>query len=255
MLTEPIPILFIHAFPLDSTMWRTQVGGLRGLRLLTPDLRGFGRNHRLPLFDSIDAHAKDLAALLDQSSIERALVVGLSMGGYIALALVKLFPHRVAGLVLANTRAEPDTDIDRRKREAMIEQVTEVGTSLLPNVMLPGLVSSSCGDSLRETIREMILRQPRQGVIAAIRSLRDRCDARGTLTQIHCPTAFVGGEFDLLSPPSFQRSMSHAVPGSTMVVIPGVGHLSNMEAPLVFNKVICDVHDRIKQVQLSGGRC
>jgi len=251
MLTEPVPILFIHAFPLDSRMWQPQIDALGNIRVLAPDLRGFGRSRRSPLFDSLDLHAKDLAALLDHSSVPRALVVGLSMGGYIAFALARLFPHRVAGLVLANTRAEADQDVDRTRRDLMIEQVNTVGTSLLPNVMLPGLVTAQCTDATRNTLRAMMLEQNPQGVIAALRALRDRPDARGGLFQIHCPTAVIGGQFDLLTPPSCQQSIVEAIPGSTLTVLPDVGHLSNVESPATFNQTVLETHERAKRYVMS----
>ena len=252
MLTDPVPILFIHAFPLDARMWRPQIEAFRNIRLLAPDLRGFGRNHRSPLFESVDQHAKDLVALLDQSSTPRALVVGLSMGGYIALALARLFPHRVAGLVLANTRAEPDQDADRDLRDAMIEQVHSVGTSLLPNVMLPKLVAPTCDDVTRSFLRVMMLEQDPQGVTSALRALRNRPDARGGLFQIHCPTALVGGELDALTPPSVLHAIADAVPGATITVIPGAGHLTNLEAPAAFNQVVANLHERVRHTTLAS---
>ena len=254
MLTDPVPILFIHAFPLDARMWRPQLGALNAIRLVAPDLRGFGNNLRAPLFESFELHAKDLVALLDRSSIAKALVVGLSMGGYVAFALARLFPHRVAGFVFANTRAEPDDDATRQKREAMIEQVKNVGTSLLPNVMLPGLVASTCEDATRNSLRAMMLEQSALGVIAAVRALRDRPDARGVLSQIHCPTAVVGGESDVLSPSALQKSIADAVPGSELTIIPGVGHLSNLEAPAAFNQVVLETHDRAKHYARAKAR-
>ncbi len=254
MLTDPVPILLIHAFPLDARMWRPQVEAFRSIRLLAPDLRGFGRNQRSPLFESIDQHAKDLVALLDQSSTPRALVVGLSMGGYVALALARLFPHRVAGLVLANTRAEPDLDADRGLRDAMMEQVQRVGTSLLPNVMLPKLIAPACDDLTRGFLRAMMLEQEPQGVIAALRALRNRPDARGALFQIHCPTAVVAGEQDVLTPPSVLHAIADAIPDATVTVIPGAGHLTNLEAPAAFNQVVWNVHERVRHTALASRR-
>ena len=253
MITQPIPILFLHAFPLDARMWRPQVEALRGVRVIAPDLRGFGRNRRTPLFESVDQHAKDVVAMLDQASVVRVLVVGLSMGGYVAFALARLFPHRVAGFVFANTRAEPDSDVERAKRDAMIEQVQQVGTSLLPNVMLPGLVTSSCGDDVRNQLRGMMLEQDAQGVLAGIRALRGRPDARGTFSQIHCPVAVVGGACDVLSPPRFQQTIADGIPGAELVVIPGVGHLTNLEAPGAFNRVVMETHERARRYVVRGG--
>ncbi|HNS98937.1 MAG TPA: alpha/beta fold hydrolase [Polyangiaceae bacterium] len=247
MLTEPVTILFVHAFPLDARMWRPQLEAFRTYRVLAPDLRGFGRNQRTPLFESVEQHAKDLIAVLDQHGVVHALVVGLSMGGYIALAMARLFPHRVAGLVLANTRAEPDSSEEQAQRVEMIAQVHHVGTSLLPNVMLPKLVAPACGDTTRNFLRMMMLEQPSAGVVAALRSLRNRPDARGGLFQIHCPIALVGGQLDILTPPSMQQSIADEVPGARLTILPNAGHLTNLEASVAFNQVVMDTYERVRQ--------
>ncbi|MFW5741520.1 MAG: alpha/beta fold hydrolase [Myxococcota bacterium] len=253
MISAPVPILLIHAFPLDSRMWRPQFEAFTpAVRVLAPDLRGFGRNLRGPLFESVDQHAKNLVTLLDHASAPRALVVGLSMGGYVALALTRRHPHRVAGLLLANTRAEPDDPAEQAQRDAMIEQVRSVGTSLLPNAMLPRLVAPDCDDPTRNFLRGLMLEQNPAGVEAALMALRNRPDARGGLFQIHCPTALICGEHDGLTPPSIMQLLADAIPGATLTVAPGAGHLTNLEAPAVFNQVLADLHDRVRRGMRLG---
>lgn len=229
-------------------MWRPQLEAFTpAVRVLAPDLRGFGRNLRGPLFESVDQHAKDLVALLDRESAPRALVVGLSMGGYVALAMTRRHPHRVAGLLLADTRAEPDDPSEKAHRDAMIEQVRSVGTSLLPNTMLPRLVAAGCDDTARNFLRGLMLEQDPSGVQAALVALRDRPDARGGLFQIHCPTALVCGEHDALTPPSVMQLLADAIPGATLTIVPGAGHMANLEAPAVFNQVLADLHERVRR--------
>lgn len=247
MISAPIPLLLIHAFPMDSRMWRPQLDAFTPtIRVLAPDLRGFGRNQRSPLFESVDQHAKDLVALLDQSSAPRALVVGLSMGGYIALAMARRHPHRVAGLLLADTRAEPDDNATQHQRDGLIAQVRSVGTSLLPNVMIPKLLAPSCDDATRNFLRGIILEQDPSGVAAALLALRNRPDARGGLFQIHCPTALVCGELDELTPPSVMQGLADGIEGSRLTIVPGAGHMSNLEAPAFFNQVLSDLHDEVR---------
>ena len=248
MISAPVPILLIHAFPLDARMWRPQLEAFTpAIRVLAPDLRGFGRNQRGPLFESVDQHAKDLVALLDRASAPRALVVGLSMGGHIALSLTRRHPHRVAGLLLADTRAEPDDPSDKAQRDALIEQVQSVGTSLLPNTMLPRLVTKACDDTIRNMLRGLMLEQEPSGVQAALVALRDRPDARGGLFQIHCPTALVCGEHDAITPPSVMQMLADAIPDATLTVVPGAGHMTNLEAPAAFNQVLANLHDRVRR--------
>jgi pimeloyl-ACP methyl ester carboxylesterase len=253
MISAPVPILLIHAFPLDSRMWRPQLEAFTpAIRVLNPDLRGFGRNLRGPLFESVDQHAKDLVALLDRASAPRALVVGLSMGGYIALSLARRHPHRVAGLLLANTRAEPDDEAAQTQRDSMIEQVRSVGASLLSNAMLPRLIAPSCDDGIRNFLRGIMLEQDPSGVVAALLALRNRPDARGGLFQIHCPTALVCGQHDVLTPPSVMQMLADAIPGSSLTVVPGAGHLTNLEAPAIFNQVLAELHERVRRGMRVG---
>lgn len=250
MISAPIPILLIHAFPLDARMWRPQVEAFTpAVRVFAPDLRGFGRNRRTPLFESVELHAKELVSVLDQGSAPRALVVGLSMGGYIALALARRYPHRVAGLVLANTRAEPDDEDGRAQRDAMIEQIRSVGTSLLPATMVPRLLAPSADDTLRHFLRATMLEQDAAGVVAGLHALRDRPDARGGLFQIHCPTAVVGGELDVLTPPETMRSLADTIEGAELTIVQGAGHLTNLEAPATFNRIVADLLERVRRLQ------
>ena len=253
MISAPIPILLIHAFPLDARMWRPQIEAFApSVRVISPDLRGFGRNRRSPLFESVDQHATDLTVQLDQASAPRAIVVGLSMGGYIALALARRHPHRVAGLLLANTRAQPDGDHERGERDAMIRQVRDVGTSLLPNAMLPRLVAEGCDDATRNFLRGLILEQHASGVEAALVALRDRPDARGGLFQIHCPTALVCGDRDAITPPSVMQALADGIPGSELTVIPGAGHMTNLEEPARFNQILASLVDEVRRSMRLG---
>lgn len=253
MLTEPVSILLLHAFPFDSRMWRDQVQALSpNVRVIAPDMRGFGRNHRSPLFESIDLHAKDIVAQLDQHQCVRALVVGLSMGGYVAMAMSRLFPHRVAGLLLANTRAEADSEEAKQQRNNMIRSVEQNGTALLPNLMIHQLVSPNCPDSTRTLLRTIMLEQHPLAVIAALKALRDRPDARGGLRQVHCPTTVLASQLDPLSPPHVMQPIADAIEQAEFRIIPDAGHMSNLQAPAAFLQAIKDVYERVMQASRNS---
>jgi pimeloyl-ACP methyl ester carboxylesterase len=212
---------------------------------LAPDLRGFGTNASGPLVESVEQQARELVDLLDRHGHARAVVVGLSMGGYIAMALARRWPERVAGMLLADTRAEPDDDAGRAKRDAMIERVSKEGLRFVPDEMLPMLVSPSCAASIQLALRGWMLEQQPAGVIAAIRSLRNRPDARPALSALTCPVSLICGALDRLTPPAGMESMASAIQGATLQVVPGAGHLTNLEATGAFNAALRELLARV----------
>lgn len=248
MLREPVSILFVHAFPLDSRMWRHQMRALRDRHnVFAPDLRGFGQNRKQPLLVSVDKHATDLVAQMDQRGMARAVVVGLSMGGYVAMAMQRLFPHRVAGLLLASTRSQADSEEAKAARNDMIERVSKQGVGVLPAQMLSKLVTAQCSDTVRDFVRKMMVEQTTQGVVAALEALRDRPDATGGLEQVHCPSTVLVGANDELSPLEVMAPMAEAMVNSELRVIPNAGHLSNLEQPGEFSQAVRDLYERVKR--------
>lgn len=237
-----VPVLFVHAFPFDGRMWAPQLASLEPGRLaLAPDLRGLGRNQGGPLLDTVEQHAQDLLDQLDAAGVSKTVVVGLSMGGYIALALQRLAPHRLAGLLLADTKAEPDTPEARRGRDQRIDEITRSGLASLPDAMMPSLVGPSCSDDLKQQVRRIMLDQKPQGVIAALRALRDRPDATETLASIKVPVMLVVGEHDKLTPLAGMQAMADRIPNARLRTLPGVGHLTNLEAPEAFNQTLAEL--------------
>ena len=240
-----LPVLFIHAFPLDSRMWAPQLDAVGSTRLvLAPDLRGFGRNRQCMLPESVDGHARDMLELLDRASAPRAIVVGLSMGGYIAFGMLRLAPERIAGLLLADTKAAADSPETRKGRDERIARLQRDGVGFLPDEMIPSLAAPSCPDSIKLELRRLILEQDPISVAAALRVLRDRPDSSGLLGRIQVPTTFVCGEADTLTPPSVMREMAERVSGARYVAVSGAGHMSNLEAPEVFNRAMVDLMGR-----------
>ena len=236
------PILFIHGLPLDRTMWRHQVAGLKGWARIAPDLRGFGLSETPPAGWTLADHADDLAALLDERGLgsDGAVVCGLSMGGYIAFELLRRHPHKVRALILANTRAEPDSAEGREQRDKTIQSVRERGTSALVEAMLPKLLSNRTAETQPEVVaqvRSMIQGTSAEGAIAAIAGIRDRKDSTELLKTIRIPTLVVAGQDDAIIPLDVQRGLGQ-IPGSTVEIVPGAGHMTPLEQPEIFNRAV-----------------
>jgi pimeloyl-ACP methyl ester carboxylesterase len=235
------PVVLLHAFPLDKQMWRPQIEALsERYRLIAADYRGFGGTSGL--ISTIDELADDLAALLEALSVrEPVMVCGLSMGGYIALAFARRYSDRLAALILADTRAEPDSPEGRAGRDQMIEFAGTHPAGDVLEQMLPRLISSQTlanrPDAVQE-IRRIASAQSSAAFVAALRALRDRPDARPGLSAIRVPTLVVVGADDAVTPPSAADLLAATIPGASRVVIPGAGHLSNIERPEEFTAAV-----------------
>jgi pimeloyl-ACP methyl ester carboxylesterase len=233
------PLLLIHAFPLSSAMWERQIAAFSGdYRLIVPDLRGFGASPPAPGTTSLDQYADDLAGLLDQLGLEHVSVAGLSMGGYIAFALLRRHRERVDALVLADTRPQPDTEEGRRAREQNAQLAEQQGAGAIADQMLPKLLSSNATEELRAEVRSIIEANDRAGIAAALRAMAARPDSTLLLATIAVPTLIVVGAEDGLTPPSDAHAMHAAIAGSQLVELPGAGHLANMEASEAFNAAV-----------------
>lgn len=233
-----LPILLVHGFPLDGELWRPQIDGLAGdYRIIVPDLRGFGQS--MPSVEAtMEEYAADLAALLDELGVDSAVVVGLSMGGYVALAFERLYSERLLGLVLVDTRAQADSREARAGRVTTALRVKEHGSAVLADDMLEKLLSPAARErqpELVETVREMIARQPVEGVVAALHGMAGRPDSRPMLGEVSVPTLVVVGADDPITPESDAQAMVDAIPGAELHVLPRAAHLSNLEQPADFN--------------------
>ena len=236
-------LVLLHGFPFNRTMWREQVEALSGTyRIIAPDLRGHGETSgagdRLPTMEEM---ARDVAALLDVLRIEPATVVGLSMGGYVALAFSRLFPERVRALVLADTRAQGDTEEAKRGREETATRALREGMLPVVDVMLPKLLAPETLASrpeVVERVREMMLGTTAAGAAAALRAMAVRTDQTGFLSAIVAPTLIIVGSDDRLTPPLDAEKMRREIRGSQLEVIEGAGHVSNIERPAEFNRAL-----------------
>lgn len=236
------PLVLLHAFPYDRRMWAPQRAVFSETRrVLTPDLPGFGQSPVVP-DTSIDSMADAVAGCLDRVGIlEPAVIGGLSMGGYVALAFARRFPSRVRGLILADTRAEPDDDAGRSSRDRAIAAVTTDGAVAFAEAQLPkqlGPTTQKNGPDVVAFARSIGTTQRREGLVAALAALRDRPDARPGLNLIRVPTLVVVGEEDTITPPATAAVLHDGIGGSTLVRIQGAGHLSNLEQPAAFNAAV-----------------
>ncbi len=237
-------LVLLHAFPLEAEMWRPQFEAVpAGWRFIAPDLRGFGQSQvgdsSLPAM--MEGCARDVVAVFDHLRLERAVVAGLSMGGYVAFALLRLAPERIAGLVLADTRAEADDEAARMNRDRMAETLAQGGAAAVFDRMLPGLLGETTRTSRPEVVRrvrDLVLAQPVDGIHRGIQSLKSRPDSTPLLAGIACPTLVVVGEEDQITTADSARRLHARIPGAELAVIEGAGHLSNLEQPEAFNAAL-----------------
>src|SRR5207249_3988421 len=176
------PVLLLHAFPLNSRMWEPQMGALAArARLLTPDLPGFGLSPPPPAAPSLDDYARQVVGVLDALEIDRVVVVGLSMGGYLAFRLVGALGPRLAGLILADTRATPDTEAGALARHRLAADVEARGVEIAASEFLPKLLGATTQrvrPALVDRVRDIIRENTPAGVAAALRAMAARPDSR-----------------------------------------------------------------------------
>lgn len=236
------PLVFLHAFPLNRTMWVEQEQALSSrFRVITIDLRGHGESDA-PLWRyTLDQAADDVIGLLDHLSIRQTVFVGLSMGGYILFALYRQYADRVRGLVLANTRAQADTLEGKEGRFQMAQTAYKNGPSAIADIMIPKLLSPATIQTkpdLVGRVRAMIEGNQISGIAGDLMAMAERPDSISLLNQITCPTQIIVGEVDLPTPPSDAKLMAERIPGARLTILPKAGHLSNLEQPDQFNKTI-----------------
>lgn len=243
-----MPVLFVHGFPHNRSLWTPQLQGLTAQsRCLAADLRGFGETTATPPY-SMDRYADDLAGLLDVLHVERAVIAGLSMGGYAAFAFWRRHPQRVRGLVLCNTKAGADSEEAKVKRRSLMAVARDQGSSAVADAMLTGMLGKSTRSKRPEIVNEvhrMISSSPTDGVVGALQAMMDRPDSTATLATITVPTLVVTGDEDTVIPTDEARAMHSAIRGSTIEVISGAGHLSNLERPAAFNHLVSEFLARL----------
>lgn len=231
-------VVLLHAFPLNSTLWRPQIERApTGWRFVAPDLPGFGASV-LPAARSMEAMAREVLNVLDEQGIAQAVIGGMSMGGYVTLALYRLAPERFAGMVLVDTRATADNDQQKDARRKMIETVREKGPGAVADEMMPKLLGETSHrerPDVASKVRAMIEGNSRDAIAGAVEAMLNRPDSRPLLSQITIPTLVVCGEEDVLTPPSDSEALRDGIADSRLVQIPRAGHLASIEAPEEFS--------------------
>ncbi|MCP3103425.1 alpha/beta hydrolase [Myxococcus sp. K15C18031901] len=233
------PVLLLHAFPLNGDAFDAQVRALSGrFRFIVPDHRGFGESVPGEGPTEMSRIAKDALGILDALNIDRAVVGGVSMGGYAAMALLREDAGRVAGLVLADTQCTPDDEAGKARREASAKEVLERGADPLIESLLPKLVVGGRQSSVGHQVEAMIRTASRAGIAAALRGMALRPDSKDILARYAGPTLVVVGEHDVTTPLEKAKQMADLVSGARLEVIPGAAHLANQEQPEKFNAVL-----------------
>jgi pimeloyl-ACP methyl ester carboxylesterase len=238
-----IALLLVHGWPHDRSLWAGQMSGLAtSARCLAPDLRGFGASTVGGPY-TIDQYADDLAAFLSTLGISRAVVCGLSMGGYVAFSLLRRHPALVRALVFSDTRATADTAAARENRMRLITLIESEGMEELATRQVERMVGASTLERqprLVEVVRGMMASTPAAGAIGGQRAMADRVDSTELLATIEIPSLVVGGVEDVLTPPDELRALAASIAGSRIELLERCGHVCPLERPAAFNHVMSE---------------
>ncbi len=242
-----LPLVLLHGFPLDHRMWAGQVALAEAVRVIAPDLRGFGGSGGSTT-TGIAALADDVAALLDALRVTGpAVLCGLSMGGYVAQHVAVRHPEKVASLVLVDTKLEADTPEARAARDDLAAKVGRLGQEIVADAMLPRLLAGSPaarglpGRAATEAaLRRMIIEQPVATIQAALAALGGRPDMTEAMRHVRVPTLLVVGAEDAITPPECLLRAEAIMPCARLLVVPGAGHMTPLETPEVFNAAVLE---------------
>lgn len=237
-------VVLLHGFPFDRTMWSGQLADVGSIyRLITPDLRGHGESAAPEGIYTMEEMADDVAETLDALGLRVPVVLGgLSMGGYVALALMKRSPERFRALILMDTRATADTPEAAGNREGLAARVlTDGNADAVVAAQLPKLFSAYTRQNrapLIEPIRAVMERTTPRALAGSLRGMAKRADQSGLLGQIKVPTLVLVGEEDAITPPAEAKKMAEAIPNAQLAIIPDGGHLAPLENAAAANRAI-----------------
>jgi 3-oxoadipate enol-lactonase len=239
-----LPVVFIHGFPFSSQMWQGQTDALKDrFQTLVYDVRGHGKSGSGAPFFTIDFFAEELNSLLEACGIQKAVICGLSMGGYIALRFAEMYPDKLHGLVLCDTRSEADTNEAKTNRARQICILQTEGKEKFADGTLPSLLSEAHinpEDEVYQFVHDMILQNEVEGICATLLALAARPDTTASLEKISIPTLILVGENDKLTPPDAAERLHNNIKGSRLHKIPDAAHLSNLENSEDFNAKLTD---------------
>lgn len=235
-------LVFIHGFPFDQSMWKQQIDFFqKNFKIVTFDVRGHGNSEIGNKDFTINLLADDLIFLLDELNIQKAVICGLSMGGYIALNAVKRFPERFAALVLCDTTCKADTEEGKQKREQTKNVINQKGTAFYAEQSIPNLFAENSLINLENEVnrfKQMIIQTPVKTLVQTLTALAQREDTCQVLQNIKIPVLIVVGDQDKLTPVEAAKNMTIQLPSPTLCTIPEAGHISNVENPVVFNNYL-----------------
>ncbi len=235
-------LVLIHGFPHTHQLWDRQVSGLSAHhRVVTYDMRGSGKSEGGDGTLLMDFLADDLFALLDHLRVEKADIAGLSMGGYVALQAIHRSPERFRSLLLCDTASAADTNTAKQKRADQIRHVRKDGMLKFVDAYSDGVFPPETlkkNPGLLQDFRSMVLQNRSDSVIDGLVAMSARPDHTETLSKIGIPCLVLVGEKDTVTPPETAKTMANAIPNAQFEIIPGAGHLSNFEAPEVFNQIV-----------------
>jgi 3-oxoadipate enol-lactonase len=243
------PVVLIHGYPFNRSLWTEQVQALSSrYRVVTPDLRGFGESDSSEGPVTMNQMAQDVAKLMDQLGIDHAVIGGLSMGGYVALAFAKQFPSRVKALILADTRAQGDTEEGKQTRSQTAEKALSEGMAGIADAMLPKLLTPETVSKRPEVVkrvRDMMLKTKPQGAASALLGMAQREDLSEFISTIAVPTMVIVGREDAITPVGDSEKMESKIQPSHLVVLDNAGHVSNLEQTEHFNYALVKFLDRV----------
>jgi len=241
------PLILIHGFPLDSSMWAGQKRHFRDRwPLLCPDLPGFGKS-RKKAPDTIVEYALSIRERLKEDKIGKAVIAGFSMGGYIALSLYEICPEIFGALILIDTRSAGDSALARAGRNVALKSLESEGMKFFADNMPQKLLSEDGlkNGKLVSRVRRMILKQRPEAVRNALIAMKNRKSRTHVLKRIAVPTLFVCGENDVITPPGEMISMANRTGGCSFSLVKGAGHLANLENPAGFNAALEEFLDAL----------
>jgi len=233
------PVIFLHGFPFSHEMWDGQLETVgQEYRAIAYDLRGHGYSDIGDGQYTIEGHVDDLLALMDHLAVWRAVIVGLSMGGYIALRAMERNPERFRAVVLCDTRSEADSNEGKLRRFAAIQAVKSEGSGAFADTFVKMVFSERSLQDHPEAvgmISRIIRRTPPLSIAGTLLALASRTDTTGSLENFSVPCLIMVGEHDVTTPPTASQAMHERIHDSELVIVPAAAHMSNLENPEVFN--------------------
>ncbi len=223
-------IIFLHAFPLNSKMWKYQVEGLKEFKIHLIDYQNLSK-------ENLKDYADFIYQFLSKNRIKKAIFVGLSMGGYIIFQMVRYYKNFIEGIVLANTKASSDSPEQKNKRFELIKRIENEGIEFLIDEYLPKFLKNRSKEK-EEMIKNIIMEARKESLIASLKALANREDSTEILKNIEVPTLIISGTDDVLSTIEDAKLMNKYIKNSKLVIFENCAHLSNLEYPENFNNVI-----------------